>query len=311
MIKVLEKYPPGGFSLYDKNIGSPSQLLKFTAQMRDVCRIAPIIAVDEEGGRVTRLANSKSKGFSLPRYKSAEAVGKTGDPAKAYEMGSVIGKYVKEYGFNLDYAPVADVNSNPKSRLIGDRAFGSDPGTVTEMASAFADGLRSSGVMSCIKHFPGHGDTTNDTHKGYVAVNKTWEELKALELKPFEDCFGKIDMVMIAHITLKKALSDDLPASLSKELITDKLRGELGYDGIVISDSLAMKAISKNYRSADAALMAFEAGTDIILMPNDYIAAFNAVLDAVQSGRISEKRVDESVFKILMKKYEFCQPLIR
>ena len=305
MRETLEKYPPGGFSLYDKNIESPEQVAKFTAEMKEVCEIEPIIAIDEEGGRVSRLAAAWRKGFKLPRYKNMASIGATGDTSKAYDAGVAIGTYLKDYGFNLDYAPVTDIYTNPQNKIIGDRAFGTTPEVVSGMAAAFADGLRSCNIMSCIKHFPGHGDTVNDTHKGYVAVEKTWEELLEVELKPFIECFDKTDMVMIAHISLVNATSDGLPASLSKELITDKLRNELGYEGIVITDSLAMKAIVKNYGSAESTLMALEAGVDILLMPEDYVASFEAILKAVETGRISEQRIDESVLKILRKKAEF------
>ena len=171
------------------------------------------------------------------------------------------------------------------------------------MVSAYLDGLHSKKVLGTIKHFPGHGDTVNDTHSGYVAVNKTWPELLKLELIPFIENFAKTDLIMTAHITMKNVTSDDLPATLSKAIMTDKLRGELGYDGVVITDSMEMGAILKNYPNGEAVIMAIEAGVDIILLPYDYCEAFDAVVKAVQDGRISESRINESVRRILRLKY--------
>ena len=302
MIKVLEDYPAGGFIFFDKNIESKSQIMKFTAQVREVSKYLPFVAIDEEGGKVTRLAGSTDKGIYVKTYRSMESIGKTGDTANALEAGQTIGKYLEEYGFNLDFAPVADINTNPRNVIIGDRAFGSDPQLAAGMVCAFIDGLHESSVLSSVKHFPGHGDTTADTHYGSVAVKKTWEQLKEAELIPFVASFGTTDFVMIAHINLPNATSDGLPASLSKELITDKLRGELGYKGLVTTDSLAMDAITDQFSQEESAVLAVEAGVDVLLMPLDYTTSFDAVVAAVESGRIPESRIDESVLRILRAK---------
>ena len=302
MQETLKKYPAGGFIIFDKNIESTTQLLAFTQQMRDVSRVVPFVSVDEEGGSVTRLAHAPSKGFKLKQFKSMASIGATKDTSKALEVGTVIGTYLKEYGFNLDFAPVADVNTNPKNIVIGDRAFGSDPQLVADMVCAYIDGLHAGGVLSSTKHFPGHGDTSSDTHSGAVVVGKTWDELKQTELVPFVASAGKTDLIMIAHINLPNATSDGLPASLSKELLTYKLRGELGYEGLIITDSLAMGAIQNHYGSDEAAVLALEAGVDILLMPLDYAGAFEGVLQAVKAGRISEERINESVIRILKAK---------
>ena len=289
----------GGIIIFSGNISSPAQLKAMTAKMRSISKIVPFISIDEEGGSVARIASSASKGFKVTRYRSAASVGASGDPAKALEMGTTIGKYLKEYGFNLDFAPVADVNSNPKNQVIGSRAFSSNPNVAAKMVNAFIDGLHKNGVLSCIKHFPGHGDTTADTHKGYVAVNKTWAQLQAMELVPFKASIDNTDFVMVAHLTLPKITSDGLPASVSKELITGKLRGELGYKGLVITDALAMGAIAKNYTPAQTAVNAVLAGVDVLLNPADLPKAFDALVAAVKSGKISEERINESVLRIL------------
>ena len=301
MRETLSQYPAGGFAIFGKNITSPEQLKKFTSDLHNACEVVPIMAIDEEGGTVARIANHKA--FNVTKYKSMEAIGATGDLTKAYDAASTIGQYIRNYGFNMDFAPVADVNTNPENIIIGNRAFGSEPQLVSEMVGAYLDGLHSQGIIGSIKHFPGHGDTRDDTHDGYVAVYKTWDELLKAELIPFIDNFDKTDTVMIAHVTMKNAKSDDLPATLSKTIVTDKLRGELGYNGIIITDALGMGAIHDYYSSGESAVLAFEAGCDILLMPYDYIEAFEAILEAVKSGRISQERLDYSVQKILRLKY--------
>ena len=298
--EALARYPVGGFIFFAQNIKNPAQLKNFTRQLKEATSIPPIIAVDEEGGRVARLANTK--GFGLPVFTSMGAIGASGDVENARKAGQLIGSYLAEYGFTLDFAPDVDVNTNPKNIVIGDRAFGSDPELVAGMAGAFLDGLHSVGVKGCIKPFPGHGDTTGDTHADYVAVTKDWGELKECELIPFIKNFSAADCVMIAHLSVPNITRDGLPASLSKELISGKLRGDLGYDGVVLTDALNMGAIEKNYADGEAAVLAFEAGNDILLMPNDFAASYNAMLEAVKSGRIAEKCVDESVMRILLLK---------
>ena len=301
MLETLKKYPAGGFILFRKNIDSPTQLKAFTKSLKDSCGIVPFMAIDEEGGRVARIASHKA--FKVRKFKSMKAIGKSG---QVREAASYIASYLKEYGFNLNFAPVADINTNPKNIVIGDRAFGSNPQAVSRMVGEYLDGLHEHGILGSIKHFPGHGDTTKDTHKGYVAVNKTWTQLLKAEIIPFRDNLKKADTVMIAHITMKKVTRDGLPATLSRTIITDKLRKELGYDGVVITDALNMGAINDNYTSSEAAVLAIEAGCDILLMPYDYREAFDGVIKAVESGRISEARIDESVKRIMKLKERFA-----
>ena len=302
MLKTLNEYPAGGFIIFNKNLESPKQLKILMGDLKGACKITPVMAIDEEGGRIARLANHEN--FNLKKFESMEAIGRTGDAAQAFAAAKIIGGYIKEYGFTMNFAPVADVNTNPENIVIGDRAFGSEPKLVSKMAGAYLDGLHAQKIAGSLKHFPGHGDTSKDTHLGLVAVYKTWDELLKAELIPFIDNLNKADSVMAAHITLEN-ITSGLPATLSHELITKKLRGELGYDGIIITDALIMGAIADNYSSGEAALLALEAGNDILLMPYDYIEAFNAILNAVKTGRISEKRIDESVTRILKLKAKY------
>ena len=302
MIETLHKYPVGGFAFFSRNIDTQEQVKKFISDLDAECTIKPFIAVDEEGGSVRRIGRKFSA--DVAQIGPMKEIGDTGDPQNAYDAAYAIGGYVKELGFNLDFAPVADINTNPDNIVIGNRAFGDDPYLVSEMVSAFLDGLHAQEVMGTIKHFPGHGDTTNDTHTGYVAIYKTWDELMQAELIPFIDNFDKTDMVMAEHITLENITSDGLPASLSHQLLTDRLRNELGYDGVVVTDSMEMGAINNTYPSGEASVMAIEAGNDIILCPYNYIESFNAIVSAVKSGRLTEARINESVRRILALKFK-------
>lgn len=303
VISRIEEYPVGGIALFSRNITSAEQLPMFISDLQSSSKYPLFIAVDEEGGRVARIANSDF--FNVASYKSMEDIGKSGDASKAEEVGRQIGLYLKELGFNLDFAPVADTNTNPQNIVIGDRSYGSDPALVARMVSAQLDGMHDSGIMGTLKHFPGHGDTKDDTHSGYVSIEKTWDELKECELVPFITALPKADMVMVSHITAVNVTSDKLPTSMSETMITGKLRNELGYDGVIITDAMAMGAVADNYTSAEAAVTAVKAGVDIVLMPQNLDEAFNGVMNAVTDGEISMERLDESVMRILKLKARY------
>lgn len=303
MTQTLQDYPVGGIILFGANVSTPAQLQYFTTSMRLAFPTAPFIAIDEEGGRVARIGRNSN--FDVPRYDSMEAVGNTGNPQNAYEAGLAIGTYLQEYGLNVDFAPVADMNTNPNNVVIGDRAFGSDPQLVSDMVNAAIDGFHEAGIITSIKHFPGHGDTTGDTHDGYVAVTKSWEELKNCELIPFIAALDNTDMVMAAHITLPNITTDGLPASLSHEILTEKLRGELGYQGVIVTDSLSMGAIIQNYSPLESVKTAFLAGADILLMPQNFTEGFDGLVAAIETGEISEERLNESVLRILKLKIQY------
>ena len=303
VISRIEEYPVGGIALFSRNITSAEQLPMFISDLQSSSKYPLFIAVDEEGGRVARIANSDF--FNVASYKSMEDIGKAGDASKAEEVGRQIGFYLKELGFNLDFAPVADTNTNPQNIVIGDRSYGSDPALVARMVSAQLDGMHDSGIMGTLKHFPGHGDTKDDTHSGYVSIEKTWDELKECELVPFITALPKADMVMVSHITAVNVTSDKLPTSMSETMITGKLRNELGYDGVIITDAMAMGAVADNYTSAEAAVTAVKAGVDIVLMPLNLDEAFNGVMNAVTDGEISMERLDESVMRILKLKARY------
>lgn len=302
--KSLKKYKVGGIVMFAKNIKNPKQITKLNKDLQKNAKRKLFICVDEEGGSVARIANNKN--FKVKKYPDMQKIGKSGKASKANDVGYTIGKYLKKYEFNLDFAPVADINTNKKNIVIGKRAFGSTPSLVSKMVDAEIKGFHKAKIMACVKHFPGHGDTKGDTHTGYVSIKKNWNALKKCEIVPFKKAFSSAtDMVMVAHITANKVSKDKLPASLSYNMITKKLRKELKYNGVVITDSMEMGAVADNYTSAESAVMAIKAGADIVLMPYDFKAAYNAVLKAVKSGKISEKRLNESVLRILKLKKKY------
>lgn len=295
MKNTYKEYPAGGIILFAKNIENPEQLTKLTSDIHALNELTPLIGVDEEGGLITRIA--KNENFNVTKFNSML---ETKDADEAYNIGKTIGTYLNEYGFDVDFAPVADVNTNPDNPVIGKRAFSADPKTAAKFVSSAIKGFHDANIMTSIKHFPGHGDTQTDTHKGYAETQKTWDEIKNCEMIPFiKGIDAGTDMVMVAHIAAPKVTGDGTPATLSYTLITEKLRNELGFKGVVITDGMKMGAIAQQYDAADAAVKAIEAGIDIILLPENYIEAYNGVLTAVQNGTITEERIDESVMRIL------------
>lgn len=298
MRQNLEQYPVGGIAVFKKNIQDENQLSSLIADFQSASKIPMIVAVDEEGGAVARLANHEA--FSLPKYTSARDIGKTGDPEQARQMGRTIGGYLRFYGFNLDFAPVADVDSNPANPVIGRRAYSTDAQQTAQMVAAAVVGFHEAGILCTVKHFPGHGDTGQDSHYGTATSYKTWEEMKAMEMLPFEAGIAAgADVVMTAHITTPNATTDGLPASLSYTMITERLRGELGFQGVIVTDALEMNAIKNHFTPAESAVAALRAGVDVLLMPSDLRAAFDGVVQAVEDGTLSEERLNESVRRIL------------
>ena len=301
MLDRSQLYPVGGYTLFAHNIDNPQQVKAFTAALHALPG-EPLLSIDEEGGRVARIGNNEN--FNVPRYASMAAVGATGDPANARESGKAIGTYLKEYGFDIDFAPDADVNTNPENVVIGDRAFSNDPKVAAPMVVAYLEGLEEAGVVGCLKHFPGHGDTRGDTHTGYVQSDKNWKQMSACEMITFKAGIkAGARMIMTAHIAAPEVMGSELPSTLSSIVLQDKLRKELGYEGIIITDALGMGAISQHYTSAEAAVKCLQAGADILLMPQDLPEAFEAVMAAVEDGTIPQARIDESVRRILTLKY--------
>ncbi len=301
MRKVNHDYPVGGIILYAWNIEDETQLASIIKQVRSL-NGSPLLCIDEEGGRVSRIANNPN--FHVKKYESMAAIGATGDPKNAYECGNTIGTYLKRYDFDIDFAPVADVNTNPDNIIIGPRAFSDDPAVAAPMVTNYMQGLKDAGITGCIKHFPGHGDTTNDTHSGYVQSLKTWDEMNQCEMVTFRAGIQwGCQLIMTAHIAVPNVTGTNIPSTLSSVVLQDKLRGELGYQNIIITDGMEMGAITKHYTSGEAAVGSIKAGVDIVLGPRDFTEAFDAVIAAVNNGTLSEERINQSVRRILTLRY--------
>lgn len=300
---ALSRLPVGGLIFMQENLQNADQtswMLQMTQQLSlDLTGLPAFFFVDEEGGSVTRI--SGSEGFpEVPLISSMAVIGTTGDPAQARAMGETIGGYLAALGFNADFAPDADVLSNPDNQVIGTRSFGTDPQMVGDMAVSLAQGLEAQGVIACYKHFPGHGATAADTHEGYAYTNKTLEELQACELVPFQKAIDAgARMIMVAHMSLPNVIGLATPASLSPYMLKNILREQMGFTGIIITDAMNMGAIADIYAPADAAVLAVQAGADMILMPGDLWAAYTAVVHAVENGQIPEGQIDETVRRIL------------
>ena len=297
MKTLCEDYPVGGVILYAWNINDEAQLATLIAQIKAL-NGSPLLCIDEEGGRVARIANNPN--FDVKKYESMEAIGNTGDPANAYECGNTIGTYLQQYGFDIDFAPVADVNTNPENIVIGPRAFSGDPAVAAPMVTNYLQGLKDAGITGCIKHFPGHGDTKADTHYGYAQTMKTWAEMLQCEMVTFRAGIEwGCQLIMTAHIAAPNVTGADVPSTMSSIILQDKLRGELGYQNIIVTDAISMGAITNQYSTAEAAVGSILAGVDIVLDPSNYIVAFEAVMSAIDNGTITEDRINQSVRRIL------------
>lgn len=302
--KCYEEYPIGGYIYFDANIVWEQQLCDLLSDSQEMAAeynngIGLFQAVDEEGGSVTRVQKMLWK----TPVENMSYYGKLNDYNTTYEAGRTIGTYLNACGFNVNFAPVADVNISETNEL-GSRIFSSDPLVVSDMCTAIIKGLKSQKVASTLKHFPGLGAGAGNTHYETVEIDRSLEELEIAEFPAFKGGIDAgADFVMVGH-QIVKAAGDKLPADLSSVVVTDWLREKLEFEGIVITDSQAMGAIANNYTSGEAAIKSIEAGVDIILMPNDLRAAVDDVEAAVKSGKLSEERIDESVIRILEKKNE-------
>ena len=258
------------------------------------------MAVDEEGGTVARVADN----LNTTQIQSMQSYGKRNDAKEVREVGETIGNDIKEFYFNLDFAPVADVNLNSGNEL-GDRIFSKDPQVVADLVSAYVKGLQSTGVAATLKHFPGLGAEDGNAHEDdKVIIDRTLDELREEEFVPFRSGIeAGADFVMVSH-QIVTGIEDDppVPSCLSHKVCTELLREELGFDGLIVTDSMQMNTISGSYSSEEAAVMAINAGVDVILMPEDFEKAVQGILDAVEAGEISERRIDESVRRILQEK---------
>lgn len=303
---LINEYHLGGIILFKENFVNRSQATTLIQQLKDssTSEIPMMISVDQEGGIVTRLP-------FFPKMPGNMALGATTNPDLSHDVGLAIGSELRRLGIHVNFGPVVDVNNNPNNPVIGVRAFGDNVELVQKMSTAYMHGLNEAGVIAVSKHFPGHGDVDLDSHYVLPSSNKTLEQLRSLELPPFQTLIDeKVQGIMTAHITFKEisaqtvksqkdGLPIHLPATLSPEIINGLLREEMGYKGVVFSDAMDMKAISNHFGAKEAAVMAVEAGVDVVLMPDNVQHAYEGILEAVESGRLSEARINESVNRIL------------
>ena len=316
---AIRDYQVGGVILFGRNVDSAGQLAALTNALKELNQgqIPLLLGVDEEGGTVSRMPEE------IANVPSAYSFGQIDDPDRrmdaCFELGRTLAAECAALGFNLDFAPVMDIWSNPDNTVIGKRAFGSDLQSVVYAANETAWGILSGGVIAAAKHFPGHGDTAVDSHYGLPVVEKTVDELMDFELVPFRQALeatcvygaaggdSDIPVIMVGHILLT-AVDETYPSSLSYGVVTGLLREELGFDGVVCTDDLTMAAVSDTYGMGEAAVLALEAGCDLLLVchgADNLTAARDALLQAVDAGRVSMERLDESVYRILAMKDRF------
>jgi beta-N-acetylhexosaminidase len=302
---LLRDYPFGGFILFDHNLKEPKQILALCRSLREIGGELPrFIAIDQEGGRVHRLP------LPFTHFPPAAALGRAGDADLAYRTGLAMARELAAVGVNLNFAPVLDVHSNRANPVIGDRALSSDPNEVARLGMAIVRGLREGGVIPCAKHFPGHGDTAQDSHLELPVVRKEAGELKSVELLPFvQACRDGVEAIMTAHV-LYPALDPDYPATLSRRIVTGLLRQELGYDGVVFSDDLEMKAISENYPLEEAVVLCVNAGVDVLMFAHRTelpIQAYEYLCQQAEKNTRIRTRIAESNQRIKKLKLRYLK----
>lgn len=292
---ALREYPVGGVLLSAGNMTSGEQLAALTAALSNGCKTAPLISVDEEGGRVARLMNTvgTTKLGSMYSYRAQGTQG-------AHDNAQTIARDIAAYGFNTDFAPVADVWTNKRSNATGDRAYSDDYDEAAELVAAAVKGFHDGGVICCLKHFPGHGSTKTDSHDGAATVDKTLPQLRQEDLKPFMSGIAAgADMVMVGHLTVPTM--DDVPASLSRKIVTNLLRYDLGFRGVIVTDGLQMQALAQ-YADGEKAVLAFAAGNDMLLEISDVPGTVAAIEKALVDGTLTQAALDQSVLRILQLK---------
>lgn len=303
IVDLVKNQKVGGLIYFSRNIIDSKQIINLNNEIKAMEKDIPLfISVDEEGGLVSRVPEEFVK---LP---SSGYIGQFNDENLSYNVGKIIAKELNSLGFNMDFAPVLDINSNPNNTVIGERAFGNSAEIVSRLGVNNMEGIRDGKIIPVSKHFPGHGDTDVDSHYGLPIVKKTLEELENLEFIPFKNAIDNgADVVMISSIILEN-IDNEYPATMSKKIIKDILRDSLGFDGVIATDDMTMGAIVDNYNLTDAIIMSINAGSDLILVCHGYDDIINsivAVKDAVNSNIISEERIEQSVYRILKLKDKY------
>lgn len=296
---ALEAMPVGGLCYFAENLIDAEQTKALLEGTQSYAKTPLFLATDEEGGIVSRLGSNENMGVD---QLEAAAVYGTGDVLALRQAARTLAEQMRELGFNMDFAPVADVLLNPDNTEIGSRAYSNIAAVAGAMSAAMAETLQQGGITACLKHFPGHGSTATDSHEGTSVSTRTLEQLQAEEFLAFGTGIEKgAKFVMMSHLTNENL--SPLPSSLAPETVR-LLREGLGFEGVIITDSLKMGAIVHNYTAADAAVMAIQAGCDMLLMPNSVEVAYDGLVNALLDETLTEARIDESVLRILTVKYE-------
>jgi len=303
--QTYAKYPVGGLIYEKNNFKTVEQTQAMLTAMKELSienvALPIFLGVQEEGGKASVIASKTP--IDVDNIDNMSEIGATGDNTKAYEAGQTIGKYLNELGFNMDFAPVADLRMSENNSAMENRTFGNDGQVVGDMVCGVLDGLAENKVMGVVKYFPGYGSTEGDGSEGTVSTDRTLEELKAAEFVPFQLAIAtRAEFVMVGHILVPGVTGNTVPSSLSEYMINQVLRTEMGFKGVVVTDSMSKKAITATYDSAEAAITAILAGADIILMPEDFKAAYEGVLEAVKNGTLSEERINASLVRIVKAK---------
>ena len=303
--QTYAKYPVGGLIYEKNNFKTVEQTQAMLAAMKELSienvALPIFLGVQEEGGKASVIA-SKSP-LDVDNISNMSEIGAGGDNVKAYEAGQTIGKYLNDLGFNMDFAPVADLLLNEDNSALEKRSFGNDAQVVGDMVCGVLDGLAENEVIGVVKYFPGYGSTGGDGSEGTVSTDRTLDELKAAEFVPFQLAIEtRAEFVMVGHVSVPSVTGSNLPSSLSEYMINQVLRTEMGFGGVVVTDSMSKKAITATYDSAEAAVTAISAGADIILMPEDFKEAYEGVLEAVKTGTLSEERINASLVRIVKAK---------
>ena len=303
MKETLDQYRVGGVILFSRNIAKRKQTKKLIRRLQANSGIPLFVSVDEEGGDVARIgSNPKMKTTTFP---TMEEIGKTENADYVYNMGRTIGTEIAELGFNVDFAPVADVRTSDLNKEIGSRSFGDDPSLVSELVTAFVTGMEEVNISSTLKHFPGQGSSEGDTHQGSVNIDNSIARLRKVDFKPFEAGIkAGADFVMVSHISVSEVTESSEPASMSELIMTTILRDELGFKGLIVTDAMDMASITEEYTAAEAALGAFTGGADLILMPENLDEAYLAILEKAESDEAFLKRLDDTVLRILQLKFQ-------
>ena len=301
--EALESMPVGGIIYFAKNLEDRAQTQEMLHNTKAYTKIPLFLGTDEEGGTVSRVGSNPAMGAKS--VGSMQSLGEQGDPAAVYQAGQDLAESLHAVGFNMDFAPVADVSSGP-SAVIGSRSFGTDPQLCASMVSVITGSIRTGEIIPCLKHFPGYGSAITDDHYGTSILTKTLEELEACDFLPFSAGIeAGAPFVMVSHLSVPEVVGDETPSDLSSKIVSELLRNKLGFTGVIITDSHQMASITDHYSAGEAAVKALQAGVDMILMPQDLQAAFDGVKAALSDGTLTQARIDESVLRILQVKAEY------